>query len=119
MADFTFCARGCQAVLFADGTHGFLDPADGTYYDSEGNDITGYVQNFGGAVVLGPADPALIRAAEGLPAPGGLPPGPSSRTTVPPPPPLPGSPANWFQNNFALIALVGLVILAGAGRRVD
>jgi len=69
------------AVQFGDGTSGFLDPADGTYYDAQGNDVTGYVQNFGGTSVIGPASQASIDAANGVPQ--GLPPGPSPRVTNP------------------------------------
>jgi len=57
------------AVKFADGSNGFLDPTDGTYYDDQGDDITGYVQNFGGATVLGPASAASIAAANGVALP--------------------------------------------------
>src|ERR1700727_1037088 len=54
------------SVKFADGSIGFLDPTDGTYYDDQGDDITGYVNNFGGATVLGPASAASIAAANGM-----------------------------------------------------
>ncbi len=54
------------SVKFADGSFGFLDPTDGTYYDDQGDDITGYVNNFGGAQVLGPASAASIAAANGV-----------------------------------------------------
>lgn len=76
------------AVTFGDGTKGFLDPADGTYYDSQGNDVTGYVQNFGGAKVTGAASSGSIAAAEGISAPvpksaaPALPPGPAPRVTT-------------------------------------
>lgn len=62
------------AVKFADGSSGFLDPTDGTYYDDQGDDITGYVQNFGGATVLGPASAASIAAANGVAVPAVVPP---------------------------------------------
>jgi hypothetical protein len=79
-------------VTYGDGSTGFLDPSDGTYYDSQGNDVTGYVQNYGGATVTGQATAAQIQAAEGI-APAApsllqsitkaLAPGPSPRVTVP------------------------------------
>lgn len=67
-----------QTVKYADGSTGFFDPADGTYYDSQGNDVTGYVQNYGGAKVTGTASASQIAAAEGLSTPGAAP-----RVTVP------------------------------------
>src|SRR5579864_9843825 len=60
---------GLLTVKYPDGTTGFFDPTDGTYYDSQGNDVTGYVQNFGAAqgIEIGPpATSAQIAAAEGL-----------------------------------------------------
>ncbi len=65
---------GMLAVKFADGSNGFLDPTDGTYYDDQGDDVTGYVQNFGGATVLGPASAAAIAAANGVALPAIIPP---------------------------------------------
>jgi hypothetical protein len=62
------------SVKFADGSMGFLDPTDGTYYDDQGDDITGYVNNFGGAQVLGPASAAQIAAANGVALPAVIPP---------------------------------------------
>lgn len=62
-----------QTVSYADGTSGFFDPADGTYYDSQGNDVSGYVSNFGGAKITGAASAAQIAAAEGISTPGAAP----------------------------------------------
>lgn len=62
-----------QTVSYADGTKGFFDPTDGTYYDSQGNDVTGYAQNFGGAKITGTATAAQISAAEGISTPGAAP----------------------------------------------
>lgn len=55
-----------QTVRYGDGSTGFLDPSDGTYYDSQGNDVTGYVQNYGGAAITGTATAAQIQSAEGI-----------------------------------------------------
>jgi hypothetical protein len=118
MKDFLFCQSGCQGVRFADGTQGFLDPADGTYYDSQGNDVTGYVQNFGGATVLGPASPADVVAAEGLPptvvrqpSPMQLPPGPSPRVSVP----LTTKSAGMFMTSDSLVKGVPTWMLIAGG----
>jgi hypothetical protein len=122
------------AVQYEDGTRGFLDPGDGTYYDDQGNDITGYVQNFGGAKVVGPASAASIAAAEGIAAPSttpGLPPGPSPRISTTPATASAStsvnSVLNWFTGstliagvpNFALIAggLLAVSLIGGGGRR--
>ena len=120
-----------QAVTYKDGSKGFLDPADGTYYDSQGNDITGYVQNFGGAKVTGPASAAAIAAAEGIPVSSGvrppvvvnLPPGPSPRVAVPGamPPPVVSPVSSLFggMSNSTLLLLGGglIAVLALGGRR--
>ncbi len=76
-----------QTVSYADGTKGFFDPADGTYYDSQGNDVTGYAQNFGGVKVTGTATPAQIAAAEGISTPGAAPRVAASSATAAIPPP--------------------------------
>ncbi len=121
------------AVKFGDGTSGFLDPADGTYYDAQGNDVTGYVQNFGGTSVIGPASQASIDAANGVEptgpthggVPQGLPPGPSPRVQNPGSYPKPtyqqifqsqtaGIP-NVVIAGFAVLAII--VATSGGGRR--
>lgn len=76
-----------QTVTYSDGTTGFFDPADGTYYDSQGNDVTGYAQNFGGAKITGTATPAQIAAAEGISTPGAAPRVAASSATSAIPPP--------------------------------
>jgi hypothetical protein len=111
---------GMLAVKFDDGTSGFLDPADGTYYDAQGNDVTGYVQNFGGAKILGPASAQAIAIAEGTdgttrvptPSPAQLPPGPSPRVSVP----LSVNSAGMFLTASSIIPGVPnlVVLLAGA-----
>lgn len=121
-----------QTVRFGDGTTGFLDPSDGTYYDSQGNDVTSYVQNFGGVTVTGTATPAQIQAAEGIaPPPTGLlqtltnalAPGPSPRVTVPGATPAPAPPASSV---FGLstttllmggLALMFVMVMGQRGRR--
>jgi hypothetical protein len=75
-----------QTVSFADGTTGFFDPQDGTYYDSQGNDVTGYAQNFGGVKITGTATPAQIAAAEGISTPGAAPRVAAPATSAIPPP---------------------------------
>jgi len=95
---------GLLSVTYADGTTGFFDPADGTYYDSQGNDITGYVQSFGGAKIGGPASAAAIAAAEGLPAPtggAGVPATPSP-TVIAPAPAGPSTPAGAPTGSYLL-----------------
>jgi len=74
-----------QTVSFADGTTGFFDPQDGTYYDSQGNDVSGYVQNFGGAKITGTATSAQISAAEGISTPGAAPRVAAPTSVIPPP----------------------------------
>lgn len=117
---------GLLSARFADGTVGFFDPADGTYYDDQLNDITGYVQNFGGASIGGPADPRLIAAGEGITGPPtytGLPPGPSPRVPVPPPSPpmpVPSSIGAWLTSQTLIKGVPNWGILAGllVGTRV-
>jgi len=121
-----------QTVRFADGSTGFLDPSDGTYYDSQGNDITGYVQNFGGATITGTATAAQIAAAEGITPPSSsitqaivsaLAPGPSPRVTVPVPGAVAAVPALSIgvSTDTLLIGGVGLLfvmmMMGGGGRR--
>jgi hypothetical protein len=81
----TLLPSNLQTVKYADGTTGFFDPADGTYYDAGGNDVTGYVSNFGGATITGTATQAQIQAAEGIsPAtPGAAPKVPAVKTPSP------------------------------------
>lgn len=121
-----------QTVKFADGTTGFLDPADGTYYDSQGNDVTGYVQNFGGATITGTATAAQIAAAEGITPPSSsllstitssLAPGPSPRVTVPAPGAGVAAPALTLGLSTETIAIAGvglvlaMMMMGGGGRR--
>ena len=109
------------AVQFDDGTKGFLDPGDGTYYDDQGNDITGYVQLFGGAKVVGQASAASIAAAEGIPAPttgvpAGLPPGPSPRIATTPAASSSlsvNSALSWFTSSSLISGIPNFAILAG------
>jgi len=124
--------QNMQTVKFADGTTGFLDPADGTYYDSQGNDITGYVQNFGGATITGTATAAQIAAAEGISPPSpsltqslvnALAPGPSPRVTVPAPGAAVPAPALSLGLSTETIAIAGfgllmmMMMMGGGGRR--
>lgn len=128
-----------SAVTFADGTKGFFDPADGTYYDSQGNDVTGYVQNFGGAKVTGAASAASIAAAEGISASApksssgvsitlpSLGPGAAPRVAAPgysmmPSSMFPSLPSLGSSGTSTLFllggaALVAMVALGGGGRR--
>jgi len=121
-------------ATFADGTTGFFDPADGTYYDSQGNDVTGYVQNFGGARLGAPATPEQIAAAEGITLPTvrkpvrptlpQLPPGPAPRVASTPSA-LPSAPGLFEGTTFGIpnVALLGIggivlvAVVAGGGRR--
>jgi hypothetical protein len=125
--------QNMQTVKYADGTTGFLDPSDGTYYDSQGNDVTGYVQNFGGATVTGTATAAQIAAAEGISPPStgilqsitsALAPGPSPRVTVPAPGAAAAAPGLSIGVSTDTLLLGGLGLLAvmmlmggGGGRR--
>ncbi len=126
--------QNMQTVKYADGTTGFLDPSDGTYYDSQGNDVTGYVQNFGGASVTGTATAAQIAAAEGIAPPStgllstitsALAPGPSPRVTVPVPGAAAVAPALSIGVSTDTLLIGGLGLLAvmmlmgggGGGRR--
>src|SRR5271166_3909837 len=108
------------AVQFGDGSTGFMDPTDGTYYDAQGNDVTSYVQNFGGAKVTGTATAAQIQSAEGI-APTGLlstiasalAPGPSPRVTVPPTTPVAAGAVPTIGGiSMETLALGGLGLLA-------
>jgi hypothetical protein len=63
---YAFCQSGCSSVTYGNGQTGFFDPNDGTYYDSQGNDITAQVAAYGGAKVGGAANPALVAQAEGI-----------------------------------------------------
>jgi hypothetical protein len=108
------------AVQFDDGTTGFLDPDDGTYYDNQGNDITGYVQIFGGAKVVGPASAAAIAAAEGIPAPTSashstLLPGPAPRISTTPAPSTSSvnSALNWFTGATLISGVPNLAVIGG------
>ena len=122
----TMLPQNMYAVTYGDGSTGFMDPTDGTYYDSQGNDITSYVQNFGGAKVTGTATAASIQAAEGLAAPSvlqsisnALAPGPSPRVTVPTTPAsaptIEGIPVETLLLGGFALALV--MMMAGRGRR--
>jgi hypothetical protein len=112
------------AVKFADGSTGFLDPTDGTYYDDQGDDITGYVQNFGGATVLGPASAASIAAANGVALPAVVPPaspaGAAPRVSATPTA-LQTAIAQTASPDYTLYAALGLGVLLvmtmGSGRR--
>lgn len=112
------------AVQFADGSKGFLDPTDGTYYDDQGDDITGYVQNFGGATVLGPASAASIAAANGVALPAVVPPaspaGAAPRVSATPTP-LQTAIAASAAPDYTMYALIGgaalLLMTMGGGKR--
>jgi hypothetical protein len=112
------------AVQFADGSKGFLDPTDGTYYDDQGDDITGYVQNFGGATVLGPASAASIAAANGVALPAVVPPaspaGAAPRVSATPTP-LQTAIAATATPDYTMYALIGgaalLMMTMGGGKR--
>lgn len=125
-----------MAVTFGDGTKGFLDPGDGTYYDSQGNDVTGYVANFGGAKVTGTASAASIQTAEGITpasssvaaaaikaAGAALAPGPAPRVTVPTAAVVPASVTSFLSSttgglpNIMLlgVGLIAMMAFAGGG----
>jgi hypothetical protein len=103
------------AVKFADGSNGFLDPTDGTYYDDQGDDVTGYVQNYGGATILGPASAASIAAANGVALPAVVPPqspaGAAPRVSATPTA-LQTAIAATTQPDYSMYALAGGIFLA-------
>src|ERR1700685_626511 len=105
------------SVKFADGSIGFLDPTDGTYYDDQGDDITGYVNNFGGATVLGPASAAAIAAANGVAVAAVIPPaspaGAAPRVSATPTltTPAPAAAATPY-TTYAIAAGLGLLVMS-------